>query len=110
MQGRSDGQGTTQSGMWEQLQGEQQSQSEQLQQVSTRSGQKGSGPRWGNQRSVGEETRRRLGSHLTEQERITLFKVGRCWNCCEKGHRAFKCPSLDKPGYPRKPQAEQLKE
>ena len=36
--------------------------------------------------------------------------LNKCWNCLiGKGHRAFFCENKGKPGYPRKPTAEDLK-
>ena len=96
---------------WERQEGEPQGEvkPEQLQQVAVRSGQKTTGSGGNYQRGGSGWETRRLGSHLTVDERLALFKVGRCWNCCEKGHVAARCPSLDKQGFPRKPRAEQLK-
>jgi hypothetical protein len=111
MQGRSaKDEEKAESWTWGRQEEEEESQSEQLQQVAVRQGPKTSGSAGNNQRGAGGEPRRRLGNHLTPEERADLFKVGRCWNCCEKGHVAIKCPSLDKPGFPRKPRAEHLKE
>ena len=47
---------------------------------------------------------------MTAEERAALVRLGRCFNCIEKGHIASRCPFVDKPGYPRKPREEQLKE
>jgi hypothetical protein len=54
-------------------------------------------------------TRERLGSHLTFKARERLKELDKCWNCLQKGHRAFDCVHKGKPGYPRKPTAEDLK-
>ena len=54
-------------------------------------------------------THERLGSHLTFQVRERLKELNRCWNCMQKGHRAFDCSHKGKSGYPRKPTAEDLK-
>lgn len=52
---------------------------------------------------------RRLGSHLTYDQRTQLMKAGKCWICYQKGHMASECPQKGKAGYPRKPTAEELK-
>lgn len=54
-------------------------------------------------------TRQRLGSHLTFKARERLKELDKCWNCMQKGHRAFDCVHKGKSGYPRKPTAEDLK-
>jgi hypothetical protein len=95
---------------WERQEGEEESQSEQLQQVAVRKGPRTSGPARGQQRSAGGESGRRWGSQLTPAERTALFKARRCYHCCEKGHVAHQCPFLGKEGYPKKPRPDQLKE
>ena len=98
---------------WERQEGEPDAlmQPEHLQQVSTRTARGPRAPSTAGGAAQGStEVRRRYGNHLTFEERVGLLNAGRCWNCCEKGHLAAKCPSLDKPGYPRKPRADQLKE
>lgn len=51
----------------------------------------------------------RYGSHLTQEQRVSLMRLGKCWNCLQKGHIAKVCPQAGKNGYPRKPKAEDLK-
>jgi hypothetical protein len=110
MQGRfTSGEETGETWTWERQEGEEESKTEQLQQVTVKQGQKTSSSAGNQQRGAsGGAPRRRLGSHLTVEERVGLFKANRCWNCLEKGHVAIRCPSLDKPGFPRKPGAEHL--
>jgi hypothetical protein len=98
---------------WERKEGEEEQPpySEQLQQVAVKRGPaKAPASAPTGQRGQGGEPFRRFGDHLSAQERAALVNVGRCFNCSEKGHVARRCPSLDKPGFPKKPRAEQLKE
>jgi hypothetical protein len=54
-------------------------------------------------------THERLGGHLSFQQREQLKLLNKCWICMKAGHRAFDCQFKGKPGYPRKPSAEDLK-
>ena len=54
-------------------------------------------------------THERLGSHMPFKHRERLMALNKWWNCIKVGHRAFDCPNKGKPGYPRKPTAEDLK-
>ena len=54
-------------------------------------------------------THERLGSHMPFKHREQLMALNKCWNCLQVGHRAFHCEHKGKPGYPRKPTAEDLK-
>ena len=97
---------------WERQEGESEAaaHSEQLQQVAVRKGPRGPSTGATGQGASGGNDRRQYGNHLTPEQRAALIKVGRCFNCVEKGHVASRCPSLEKPGYPRKPRVEQLNE
>ena len=98
---------------WERKEGEEEqpTHSEQLQQVAVRRGpSRAPASAATGQRGPGGEPARRFGDHLSVQERSALVNMGRCFNCSEKGHIARRCPSLDKPGFPKKPRAEQFKE
>jgi hypothetical protein len=97
---------------WERKEGEEQpTHTEQLQQVAVRRGPaRTPASALTCQRGPGGELPRRFGDHLTAQERAALVNEGRCFHCIEKGHVARRCPSLDKPGFPKKPRAEHLKE
>jgi hypothetical protein len=96
---------------WERQEGEAESQAEQLQHVTAaKKGPKMVGSAEQGQRNTGGDFRRRYGNHLTADERAALVKVGRCFNCIERGHIASRCPNLDKPTFPRKPTRDQLNE
>ena len=51
----------------------------------------------------------RYGAHLTQEQRVSLMRLGKCWICLQKGHIAKVCPQAGKNGYPRKPKVEDLK-
>ena len=51
-------------------------------------------------------THERLGNHLSFTQRERLKELNKCWICLKEGHRAFFCEQKGKPGYPRKPSAE----
>ena len=60
-------------------------------------------------RPFSRSTHERLGNHLSFTQRERLKELNKCWICLKEGHRAFFCEQKGKPGYPRKPTAEDLK-
>jgi hypothetical protein len=63
----------------------------------------------GTSRPFPRSTHERLGNHLSFTQRERLKELNKCWICMKEGHRAFFCEQKGKPGYPRKPTAQDLK-